>query len=231
MRSTTFRLAVTTIACALTFVACAKHEVQNVSPASSEPAASTTRSSPCNLPRGWDFTGGCTVGYLTHNGGTFELAPDRGIALTLTYGPNSASGKHIFIVGTAAGDDEISGSLNGKLPFPAFSTVACLTPQATPVTCSGKALLYVLVVNVRSAAVAFPMTPGFTLRSVEGFPDIHSCNINTMQWDGSDHTGFVWVAHAQYVTPSHGEMHFAPVRRPQNYASGGALTVFAVVCN
>jgi hypothetical protein len=230
MRTAVLRIGLAAIAAALALAACAKHEEPSASPAPSAAAARTTRSNPCNLPNGWDFAGSCTVGILTHAGGAFELAPDRGIGLSLLYGPNNANGKVVFIIGTAAGEDQISGKLNGQLAFPAFGTVGCVTPDDTPTACGGKALLYVLVLNLRSSAIAFPMTPAFTLRSIQGFPAFRSCNINTMQWAGPDHTGFVWVAHALFAAPSNGELHFAPTRRPQHYASGGALTVFAVAC-
>jgi hypothetical protein len=192
-------------------------------------SSASDSSNPCHLPGLWAFAGACTAGVLTAAGGTFVLPSYRNLAAVMDYGKNDASRRVAFVVGDATGAGDVTGLLNGALPFPLYGSVPCLSPRDAPVVCDGEAMLYLLVINVSDIPVRFASTPQIQVSNLAGISS-KLCEVKTMAWSDSRQTKAVWRSHA-WTAPVIGKtVTFPAVQSQQGYKSQGALVVYAVTC-
>jgi hypothetical protein len=220
------RFAALVFACALS--ACAGSS--SSANAANSAVATNSAAIPCHLPGLWVFDGACTSGELTSAGGTFVLPSYRSLAAVIDYGKNDASRGAAFVVGDATGDGDITGLLNASLPFPLDGSVPCLSPRGAPVVCEGKAILYLLVINVSNVPVRFASSPQIQVSNLAGIP-FKLCEVRTMAWSDSQQTKAVWRSHA-WAAPVIGKTAtFAPLLSQQGYKSQGALVVYVVTCS
>ncbi len=202
------------------------------SAASTAPQAASSSpngSNPCHLPGLWTFGGACTSGELTSAGGTFVLPSYRNVAAVIDYGKNDANRSVAFVVADATGDGDVTGLLNATQPFPLYGSVPCLSPRGAPVVCDGKAILYLLIINVSDIPVRFVSSPQIQVSNLAGIPS-KLCEIRTMAWSDSEQTKAVWRSHA-WAAPVIGKtVTFAALLSHQGYKNQGALVVYAVTC-
>jgi hypothetical protein len=193
------------------------------------PSGGATPNSPCNLPGGWYFQGACTVESVTSGGAVLVLPSYRGVSIAVTFGANDAKSRVPFILGDAFGDGDISGLLNGNIRFAGFGETKCLTPLRSPVPCSGKALIYLIVVNAGSQTVTFKATPTIALLSANAYPG-KKCGIATMVWADPSRGEAAWVVRSFSAEPNGEKLRFDPLAVTARYASGATFTSFAIVC-
>jgi hypothetical protein len=222
------------LACACALSACAGSSSSDNATATSAPAAVTNESAdgsnPCHMPGGWNFGGACTSGALTSAGGTFVLPSYRNVSAVFDYGRNDATRDVAFVVGDATGDRDITGLLNGALPFPIYGSVACLSPRGAPVVCQGKAMLYLLVINVSNIPVRFASSPRIQISSLTGFPG-KLCEIETMVVSNAQQPKAAWRSHAWTASVNGKTATFLALPSSQGYKNQGALVVYAVTCS
>jgi hypothetical protein len=193
------------------------------------PSGGATPNSPCNLPGGWYFQGACTVESVTSGGAVLVLPSYRGISIAVTFGPNDAQSRVPFILGDAIGDRDISGLLNGSIRFAGFGETKCLTPRRSPIPCSGKALIYLIVVNAGSQTVTFKATPTIAILSANGYPG-KTCSVATMVWGDPSRGEAAWVVRPFTAEPNGEKLRFDPLAVSAKYASGATFSSFAIVC-
>jgi len=187
-------------------------------------------SNPCHMPGGWNFEGGCTSGSVTSGGATFNVPSYRNRSAVLDYGRNDATRDVAFVIGDATGDGDVTGLLNAALPFPIYGTVGCLGPSGAPVVCTGKAVLYLLVINVSNIPIRFETSPRIQLSSLDGFPG-KVCEIQTMVWSNAQQLKAVWRSHGWGAVVDGKTVTFLQRPSAQGLRSQGALTVYAVTCD
>jgi hypothetical protein len=201
----------------------------NASAAPQEASESPDGSNPCHLPGLWIFGGACTSAELTSAGGTFVLPNYRNVAAVIDYGKNDAGRSVPFVVADATGDGDVTGLLNAAEPFPLYGSVPCLSSRGAPVVCDGKAILYLLIINVSGIPVRFVSSPQLQVSNLAGIPS-KLCEVRTMAWSDSKQTKAVWRSHA-WAAPVIGKtVTFPALLSHQGYKSQGALVVYAVTC-
>jgi|SRR5579862_9316235 len=201
------------------------------SPPSAAPSASASPDGPnaCRLPGLWAFGGACTSGELTAAGGAFVLPSYRNLAAVIDYGKNDASRSAAFVVADATGDGDVTGLLNAAQPFPLYGSVPCLSPRGEPVVCDGKAMLYLLIINVSGIPIRFVSSPQIQVSNLAGIP-AKLCEVRTMAWSDPKQTKAVWRSHA-WAAPVVGKtVTFPALQSHQGYKGQGALVVYAVTC-
>ena len=227
-------------ACACVLSACAgsnssasaTNSADTTTPAASAPqsaSASPNASNPCHMPGLWAFGGACTSGELTAAGGAFVLPSYRNVAAVIDYGKNDASRTAAFVVADATGAGDVTGLLNAAQPFPLYGSVPCLSARGAPVVCDGKAILYLLVINVSGIPIRFASSPQIQVSDLAGIPS-KLCEVRTMAWSDSQQTKAVWRSHAWAAAVIGKTVTFPALLSHQGYKSQGALVVYAVTC-
>jgi hypothetical protein len=184
--------------------------------------------SACNMPGGWSFVGSCATGKMSGGGTRYVLRPDRGVGVTLAFGPNDSNGS-VFIIGTATGRGDIGGSLNDRLPFPRYGSVPCIDPSDRPIACAGAALIYVLIINA-GTPVKFAATPLIVVTRDEAFASGQTCHSNTLVPDSYASQGAAYIARPPDVEARGKAVSFASSAQPQTYGGGGSVVTFAITC-
>lgn len=159
----------------------------------------------------------------------FSLPAYRGISITATYGANDAADKVPFVVGDAIGDGDITGKLNGKVPFSPFGIAKCRASTGAPLECTGRAVAYLIVVNAGKVPVTFKATPTIVVSNLSGFTS-RDCGIATMIWLDPILLEAGWVVEPGSVIPNGQTLRFdsKPIR--QVYGNRGNFTILAIVC-
>ncbi len=180
------------------------------------------------MPGGWSFAGSCATGKISRGGTRFALAPYRGIAVTLAFGPSDSEGSP-FVVGMATGHGDIGGTLNDRLPFPSYGSVPCIDAGDRPIACGGKVLVYLLIINA-GMPVNFPSSPRLVVNGATPFPRGTRCRSNTLVPDTYVAQGAAYIARPPEVAPTKKTLVFEPTNAPQSYGAGGHVVTFAITC-
>jgi hypothetical protein len=170
------------------------------------------------MPGAWYFRGSCATGTVAKAGATFALAH------------NDGGGKVPFIVGDAVGDGQVTGKLGSQFLFPAFGNVRCVAFGGAKANCAGNAFLYIVAINAGNVTMTFDASPTIAILNARSFGETNRCNLYTLVWTNEGHADMAWAFHGVTAIATGRQLVFQPVSQPQEYKSGGAFTVFAIVC-
>jgi len=135
----------------------------------------------------WHFHGSCLSANVKQSATLFKLKAYRGITQILKYPAVSgkAPSKTPLITGEATGHGDITGTFQGtKFPVYGSSSVPCVNQYGSAASCSGKAVLYDLMVNPGTTTVNFVGSPSVALTAGSVLKKKKTCTLNQMVQDG-----------------------------------------------
>jgi hypothetical protein len=201
--------------------------------ARSAPSAQTQTAAPsaCALAGFWAFQGACITGDVGRDGGSIVLPKYRRMTVTMNFSKSDSAESVPFVFADATGDGDIAGKLNAKLDFPAYGSVACVTPRRLPAPCTGRAILYVLVINAGKHPVTYADTPMIAVGGTGTLDGLRACRLSTLVWIDPRRLQAAWVVRDYEAVMADLGMAFKPLGVRQTYGNRGAFTIFAITCS
>lgn len=114
----------------------------------------------------WYFHGPCIAENVKQSATIFKLKSYRSVTQILKYPAVSgkAPAKTAFVTGEATGKKDVTGTFQGtKFPLYGSSSGPCVGNYGSAQACSGKAVVYDLMVNAGTTNVSFVGSPSITL--------------------------------------------------------------------
>ncbi len=182
------------------------------------------------MPNGWRFGSSCTLVAIAPAGGSVTLPRYRDVALTLAFGRSDASAPVRFAFADATGNRDVDGKLNGRIAFPFYRSVPCLSQARRRTPCRGRALLYWLAVNTTATAVRFGASPAIAVAAARTLAARPACRVRTLIWTAGRAPAAGWIAHGAAARALFGRVEFPAAAIPQTYAGNGSVSVFALIC-
>ena len=179
--------------------------------------------SPCNISGFWYFRGLCAAFYMAKAGGTVALKPFLGVGVTLGFQKNNAPAKTTFIAGDGTSLKNITGTFKGK-KFPLYGSIGCVDYYGKATKCTGKALVYFVMINATTTTVKFSGVPSVTV-SAATFPG-KTCRQNALVPSGNT---YVWGWVPSPVAPKRGKVTFPTNGQAQSFPGQNAILI-SIVC-
>jgi hypothetical protein len=173
----------------------------------------------------WFFHGPCILESVKKSGTTYALKALAGITQTVKLQAVSGSVPANTGVVTAEGigKSDITGTFSGKT-FPLYGS-DCVNASSSATTCTGKAIVYDILVNISANSVTFTGSPSITLTAPTPLKHKKKCTLN--QWNG--------VGSQYLVTPVTGNIKKGKVTLPvypsSFHLNTHTVDTFAISCS
>ena len=150
--------------------------------------SSSGQSSPCDLPKSYDFRGPCKELYVPDQGLKLTFPAYRGLGVSVTIPTNTFDSDVAFGIGTSEAD--ITGRWFSHI-FPVFGSkqAVCSSGPGPLHPCIGKGFLYMLFyVPPKSVAGGINNYPEYHITNTGAFPG-KTCEEDNLMWAGR----WIWV--------------------------------------